>query len=83
MAQFSGSCAARYAIESMTAREPVEAWIVDDRGFPKQGNKSPGVQRQYSGTLGKTGNCQVAPSLTIATRTQELPIDMDLYLPES
>jgi SRSO17 transposase len=75
--------AARYAIESMTAREPVEAWIVDDTGFPKQGNKSPGVQRQYSGTLGKTGNCQVAPSLTIATRTQELPIDMDLYLPES
>ncbi len=41
------------------------------------------MQRQYSGTLGKTGNCQVAPSLTIATRTQELPIDMDLYLPES
>src|SRR5271168_370698 len=67
----------------MTSREPIEAWIVDDTGFPKQGDKSPGVQRQYSGTLGKTGNCQVAPSLTIATRTQELPIDMDLYLPQS
>jgi SRSO17 transposase len=75
--------AARYGVEAMTSREPVEAWIVDDTGFPKQGNRSPGVQRQYSGTLGKTGNCQVAPSLTIATRTQELPIDMDLYLPES
>jgi SRSO17 transposase len=75
--------AARYGIEAMTARGPIEAWIVDDTGFPKQGDRSPGVQRQYSGTLGKTGNCQVAPSLTIATRTQELPIDMDLYLPAS
>ncbi len=75
--------AARYGVAAMTSREPIEAWIVDDTGFPKQGNRSPGVQRQYSGTLGKTGNCQVAPSLTIATRTQELPIDMDLYLPES
>jgi len=73
--------AARYAIEGMTARENVEAWIVDDTGFPKQGDKSPGVQRQYSGTLGKTGNCQIATSVTIATRTLHLPIDMDLYLP--
>ncbi|MBK8258526.1 MAG: IS701 family transposase [Polyangiaceae bacterium] len=73
----------RYAIEAMTAEQPIEAWIVDDTGFPKQGKSSPGVQRQYSGTLGKIANCQVAPSLTICTRTQELPIDMDLYLPES
>jgi SRSO17 transposase len=72
--------AARLGVEAMTSREPIEAWVVDDTGFPKQGDKSPGVQRQYSGTLGKTGNCH---SLTIATRTQELPIDMDLYLPES
>lgn len=75
--------AAQYAIKAMTAREPVDSWIVDDTGFPKQGDKSPGVQRQYSGTLGKTGNCQVATSLTIATRTQHLPVDMDLYLPQS
>ncbi len=75
--------ASRYAVEAMTARRPIEAWIVDDTGFPKQGDKSPGVQRQYTGTLGKTGNCQVAPSLTICTRTQELPVDMDLYLPKS
>lgn len=75
--------AARYAISTLTAREPVTDWIVDDTGFPKQGDKSPGVQRQYSGTLGKTGNCQVAVSVTVATPTMHLPIDMDLYLPES
>ena len=75
--------AAQYGISAMTAREPVTDWIVDDTGFTKQGDKSPGVQRQYSGTLGKTGNCQIAVSVTVATPTMHLPIDMDLYLPKS
>ena len=75
--------ATQYAIKTMIACEPVDSWILDDTGFPKQGDKSPGVQRQYSGTLGKTGNCHVATSLTIATGTQHLPVDMDLYLPQS
>jgi SRSO17 transposase len=75
--------AAQYGITAMTHREAVTDWIVDDTGFPKQGDKSPGVQRQYSGTLGKTGNCQIAVSVTVATRTMHLPIDMDLYLPQS
>ena len=75
--------AAGYGVSAMTACEPVTDWIVDDTGFPKQGDKSPGVQRQYSGTLGKTGNCQVAVSVTIATSTMHLPLDMDLYLPQS
>lgn len=75
--------AAHYALEALRASEPIEDWIVDDTGFPKQGNKSPGVQRQYSGTLGKTGNCQLAVSVTVATRTLHLPVDMDLYLPTS
>jgi SRSO17 transposase len=75
--------AARYALAAMTARGPVTDWIVDDTGFPKQGTHSVGVQRQYSGTLGKIGNCQVAASLTIATRTEHVPVDFALYLPES
>lgn len=73
--------AARYALDAMTAREPVEAWIVDDTGFLKQGDHSVGVQRQYTGSAGKIANCQVATSLTIATRTEQLPIDFALYLP--
>jgi SRSO17 transposase len=75
--------AARYALSAMTSREPVDSWIIDDTGFLKQGSHSVGVQRQYSGTAGKTANCQVATSLTIATRTEQLPIDFALYLPES
>jgi SRSO17 transposase len=75
--------AARYALEAMTARGPVTDWIIDDTGFPKQGTHSVGVQRQYSGTLGKIGNCQVAASLTVATRTEHMPVDFSLYLPES
>jgi SRSO17 transposase len=76
-------CAARNALGVMTARESVEAWIFDDTGFIKQGDMSPGVQRQYTGSAGKTTNCQLGVSLTLATRTLELPVDMDLYLPES
>lgn len=75
--------AARYALDAITAREPVEAWIVDDTGFLKQGTHSVGVQRQYTGTAGKIANCQIATSLTVATRTEQLPIDFALYLPES
>jgi SRSO17 transposase len=75
--------AAGHGVSAMASREAVTDWIVDDTGFPKQGDKSPGVQRQYSGTLGKTGNCQVAVSVTVATRTMHLPLDMDLYLPKS
>ena len=73
--------AARYAIEAFEKQAPVTTWIVDDTGFPKQGTHSVGVQRQYSGTLGKTGNCQIGVSLSIATRTEHLPIDFELYLP--
>jgi SRSO17 transposase len=57
--------------------------IVDDTGFAKQGRASVGVQRQYSGTLGKTGNCQVAVSCHYAERTLAWPLDVRLYLPES
>jgi SRSO17 transposase len=75
--------AAWYGLAAMLEREPVEAWIVDDTGFLKQGQHSVGVQRQYTGSAGKVTNCQVGVSLTIATRTEHLPIDFELYLPES
>lgn len=72
---------AKYALDAMTVQEPVEAWIVDDTGFLKQGKHSVGVQRQYTGSAGKITNCQIGVSLTVATRTEQLPIDFELYLP--
>ena len=56
--------------------------VVDDTGFAKQGHASAGVQRQYSGTLGKRGNCQIAVSCHYAERTLAWPVDVQLYLPE-
>lgn len=75
--------AARYALAQMTRTEPVEAWIVDDTGFIKQGTHSVGVQRQYTGSAGKITNCQVGVSLVVATREDHLPVDFELYLPRS
>ena len=73
--------AARYALKAMTAHEDVEAWILDDTGFLKQGTHSVGVQRQYTGSAGKVTNCQAGVSLSIATRGDHLPVDFELYLP--
>ncbi len=56
--------------------------IVDDTGFPKQGTHSVGVARQYSGTLGKVGNCQVAVTLQYATGQEVFALDAEVYLPE-
>ena len=67
----------------MTARQPIEAWIVDDTGFPKKGKHSVGVARQYCGQLGKQDNCQVAVSLSVATGRASLPVAWRLYLPTS
>ena len=60
----------------------VAAWVLDDTGFPKKGRMSVGVQRQYSGTLGRIDNCQVAPSLHLASEAAGICIGMRLYLPE-
>ena len=67
----------------MTERQPIEAWIVDDTGFPKKGHHSVGVARQYCGQLGKQDNCQVAVSLSVATSEASLPVAWQLYLPEA
>jgi SRSO17 transposase len=57
-------------------------WIIDDTGFRKYGEHSVGVARQYCGQLGKTDNCQVAVSLSLATAEGSLPLGYRLYLPK-
>ena len=59
----------------------VEAWVLDDTGFPKDGKKSPGVKRQYSGTLGKIGNCQIGVSVHAVGSKGTVPLGWALYLP--
>jgi SRSO17 transposase len=61
---------------------PIEAWIIDDTGFPKQGKHSVGVARQYCGQLGKQDNCQVAVTLSLANHEASLPVAYRLYLPK-
>lgn len=77
--------AAQHAVAAISRRAKgrVEAWIIDDTGLLKQGKHSVGVQRQYTGSAGKTANCQIAVSLSVATSHDHAPIDMELYLPES
>src|SRR5450756_2789222 len=60
----------------------IEAWIIDDTGFPKKGAHSVGVARQYCGQLGKQDNCQVAVSLSLANHHASLPAMYRLYLPQ-
>ncbi|WP_063041491.1 IS701 family transposase [Nocardia pseudovaccinii] len=59
------------------------AWAVDDTGFAKDGDASPCVARQYSGTLGKVGNCQVAVSVHAVTDAASCPLNWRLFVPES
>ena len=60
----------------------VEGWVLDDTGFVKDGKDSPGVKRQYSGTLGKIGNCQIGVSLHAVGSKGTVPLGWALYLPE-
>jgi SRSO17 transposase len=69
-------------LPAMRKQAAVVAWIVDDTGFPKKGQHSVGVTRQYCGQLGKQENCRIAVSLSVATWTTSLPIAYRLYLPK-
>jgi SRSO17 transposase len=60
-----------------------DAFVVDDVGFPKDGKDSPGVARMYSGTLGKTGNCQIGVSVHLVTDRASAAADWRLFIPES
>jgi SRSO17 transposase len=69
-------------LPSIERHGPIEAWIIDDTGFPKKGTHSIGVARQYCGQVGKQDNCQVAVSLSIANHHASLPVAYRLYLPK-
>ena len=72
----------RALAERVSAEIEPEAWIVDDTGFPKFGKMSVGVARQYSGTLGKVGNCQLGVSINAASEQASCPLDWRLFIPE-
>jgi SRSO17 transposase len=72
----------RVCAERVAPEIGVLAWIVDDTGIAKDGGHSPGVKRQWSGTLGKIDNCQVTVSLHAAGQRGTLPLGWRLYLPE-
>jgi SRSO17 transposase len=70
-----------YVLPAMQRRGPIEAWIIDDTGFSKQGRHSVGVAQQYCGQLRKQDNCQNAVTLSVANHHASLPVGYRLYLP--
>jgi SRSO17 transposase len=73
----------RRALARRMSRELApEAWVIDDTGFPKFGKHSVGVARQYSGALGKVGNCQIGVSINAASDEASCPLDWRLFIPE-
>jgi SRSO17 transposase len=71
-----------FVLPAILRQGPVVAWVVDDTGFPKKGQESVGVARQYCGQVGKQDNCRVAVSLSMTTETASMPVAFRLYLPE-
>src|SRR5919112_6078594 len=69
-----------YVVERLADDESV--LVVDETGFIKKGDKSVGVKRQYTGTVGKRENCQVGVFVAYASERGQAFIDRELYLPE-
>lgn len=67
---------------AQTFASPEGIFVFDDTSFPKQGEHSVGVQRQYCGALGKKANCQVAPSVHYVSPLGHYPLAMRLFLPD-
>ena len=75
--------AVRRALARRMSRELLpEAWVIDDTGFPKFGKMSVGVARQYSGALGKVGNCQIGVSVNACSDQASCPLDWRLFIPK-
>lgn len=72
----------RYARQHLLAKDETGVLIVDETGFLKKGNKSVGVQRQYSGTAGRIENCQIGVFLALVGSRGRALIDRELYLPK-
>ena len=68
---------------AVDALEPLEAWIVDETGWLKQGEHSVGVAHQYCGAVGKSANCQVNVQVAVTDGLVAVPVGARLYLPES
>lgn len=73
---------ARQVVPALMRKDQRCWWILDDTGHAKKGTQSVGVARQYCGRLGKTDNCQVAVSLSLANSAGSVPLDYRLYLPK-
>jgi len=69
-----------YVVEHLG--HPDAVWVIDETGFLKKGTKSVGVKRQYSGTAGRTENCQIGVFLASASPSGRTFLDRELYLPK-
>src|SRR5512135_203000 len=76
-------CQRYRAVMAQSLASPRGIFVIDDTGFPKQGQHSVGVQRQYCGQLGKKANCQVAVTVHYVSPKGHFPAALRLYLPKS
>lgn len=73
----------RYARVHLLGSDEGGVLVVDETGFVKKGDKSAGVQRQYSGTAGRIENCQIGVFLALSGSNGRALIDRELYIPKS